>query len=267
MTWRLIAVLVYSASSAWCGAAIAEQTDASLEVRPARDTVAVAELLAIEMVVTTTSEALVEFPSLGEKLGPFEVVSSERMPDLPVGPNRQFIFRITVESIRPGRWEIPALSVGCQIDGETRILGSDPITIEVTSSLRESDRPEVPRDSKGLIDAGVEPSPVSWWPFVVGSALAVLGAVATLLVLTRRRSVSPQAWAHDRLTQLNQSSQVLTAEDRYGQISVILRDYVQSVSGLPAASYTTEELLHAFAVDAAAVTGHDAKTGNVVAPC
>ena len=207
-----------------------------------------------------------------QPLGDFLLTGIEVTRDLPTGAGsgaRRTRVLLEIESLRPGVRQTPALEVAYRLEGQEPDSASSnkegtvripALAVEIASVLVAEDTPDKFRDIKSAMATPVDdlepPSPLF--------ALGFIG-LGTLCVgffwWARRRSRGkPEQWALRRLGELKQayeSNQISTSEV-LGDLSIVLRDYVQSACKTPANALCTSELLELLArdgFDAAVISG------------
>ena len=192
-----------------------------------------------------------------QPLGDFLLTGVEVTRDVPtgaVGGARRTRLLLEIESLKPGLRQTPALEVAYRLgDQETDTPISDPegtvripaLGVKIASVLVAEDTPDKFRDIKSAMATPVDdletPSPLL--------ALLFVG-LGTLFVgffwwSRRRRCGKPEHWALQRIGELQQayeSNQINTPEV-LEELSVVLRDYVQSACNTPATALCTSEFL------------------------
>ena len=207
-----------------------------------------------------------------QPLGDFLLTGIEVTRDVPTGAvsgARRTRVLLEIESLRPGVRQTPALEVAYRLEGQEPDSASSnkegtvripALAVEIASALVAEDTPDKFRDIKSAMATPVDdvepPSPLF--------ALGFIG-LGTLCVgffwWARRRSRGkPEQWALRRLGEVKQayeSNQISTSEV-LGDLSIVLRDYVQSACKTPANALCTSELLELLArdgFDAAVISG------------
>jgi hypothetical protein len=195
-------------------------------------------------------------PADMSSLGKFEVRQTERANDLPSPAGaavRQWLLRLTLESIKTGELTIPPLEVHYTIAGSSTVktLQTQPYSVRITSVLEDRADPTKFRDIKPLIDVPVPPTPSRAWITWTagGTAVAVAGLLLTVVVVKRRRrGPSPAQWALESILQLEEASarETTGAEAIVNETVDIIREFFElefNVSTLPRT--TREFLVHA----------------------
>ena len=192
-----------------------------------------------------------------QSLGDFLLTEVELTRDLPTGDasgTRRTRLLLKIESLKAGIRKVPPLEVVYRL-GDEQVDNADStqegtvtipaLGIEIGSVLVADDTPEKFRDIKTAVATTAE-EPVRTSPML---ALGFVGAGALFLGwfwwACRGRCVKPEQWAFQRISGLEQmfdSSQIRLA-DVYGDLSVVLRDYVQSAYNTPATALCTSEFV------------------------
>lgn len=195
----------------------------------------------------------VEMPRLSNELGGFEVRNTEALQDIPSAENadeRFWELRTTLETIKTGHLEIPALDVHFAEDATAttfKTLRSKPIEIQITSVLEDRADPAKFRDIKDTVDLAVPERTsrvwIVWTAGGVGVAVAVV--LATLLVARRKRGPSPAAWALGQIVDLEQlrANDSADAELIYNELVDVVREFFELEFNVPTLSRTSREFL------------------------
>jgi len=178
---------------------------------------------------------------------------------------REFAF----EPLISGSVEVPPLTVQFtrettatgESPSETQELTSKPLTIEVTSSLAESDDPSAPRDITGVLPLPADPMPAWQTGLIVGAIAGVLAGGYAGYRAIRRRSqrppppIPPELWALRALQELDTADWLSPERMRlyYYRLTEIVRAYIELKFGLAAPEMTTEEFLAMLARDQGAL--------------
>ena len=192
-----------------------------------------------------------------QPLGDFLLTGVAVTRDVPTGAAsgaRRTKLLLDIESLKPGLRQAPALEVAYRLgdqEGDTTGTAAEgtvripALGIEIESVLVADDAPDKFRGIKTAmatpVDDPVPPSPLLALMFV---------GVGTLFVgffwwSRRGKCAKPERWALQRIGELKQaydSNQIDTAEV-YADLSVVLRDYVQSACNTPATALCTSEFL------------------------
>ncbi len=196
-----------------------------------------------------------------QPLGDFLLTGVEVSRDVPTGAvsgSRRTRLLLDIESLKPGLRQVPALEVvyrladkagGSEddspdsvVEGTVRIPA---LGIEIESVLVAEDEPDKFRDIKTAVAAPLNdtepPSPLLALVFV-GLGMLFVGF---FWWARRGKCAKPEQWAFQRIGELKQaydSNQISTAEV-YGDLSVVLRDYIQSACNTAATALCTSEVL------------------------
>ena len=204
--------------------------------------VQVAEPFEIRFEVETNNSTKIAFPPIGSSLGELNVVSLKQFDDLPSPSDpvnkRQWSLLVTAESLLPGPYEIPSIEIQCTRGGKTETLRTETKIINVATLVSEDASLEEIRAPKGTIDAeSVEESPSIPWPWMAGAAIMLVAAMC-LGTWWLNRKESPEQWANRALDQIDS-----TQNDRQQGEVVILRSYLEMVSGVNATRLTRQETI------------------------
>jgi len=176
---------------------------------------------------------------------------------------RRTLLSLTLESLKSGVCQVPALEVAYQLPGSgsgTQEAGADQkerevqgtiripaLGVEVASTLAANETPDDFRDIKtGVITFTDEPAATlsPWIGLAVGAGLVAL-LVAGYCWRRLKRHPKADRWALQRIAELESSygDQRIEAVEVYSTLSAVLRDYLQSSRKMPAAALSTEEFL------------------------
>ncbi len=236
------------------GVAKADSIQATVTSTTSNTTVQVAEPFSLELTVTAPAGSKVDFPSIGQSLGNFDVTDQVDRTDVPSANDvnqRIWIQRLTLESIVTGDIKIPSLEIQVRQDGKLQTLKTDVIPIRVASVLEDRADPTKFRDIKSVVDVAV-PQPIShawmWW--TLGGAGGAMAAAFALIAVTKRKSwITPVTWAMRELDQLRNSAAMESADSEIvtENLTTILRDYLELQFNIATPVQTTSELLHEIA--------------------
>ncbi len=238
---------------------------AQLTAQASASSVQVAEPFWLELTVTAPAGSQVTFPAAGHPIGPFEIIDTVTTPDVPgdQAPSiRSWTRRWQLESLVAGRQQVPALEIRVLVPGhaEPQVLRSDPIDVRVTSVLEDRADPRQFRDIESVVDVTVPTSTPAVWPWwaAAGSALVAVAAVG-LLMVRRRRTLTPAQWALQRIAALQlavQSGQCnstgplnstgsFDSDAVLRELSAVLYDYLRTDPSSTQTAGTLEELIRA----------------------
>lgn len=232
----------------------------SVTIDAPRGTTVVLPPIAGVSINETDKLAIVDQP-----LGDFLLTGVEVSRDVPTGAvsgSRRTRLLLDIESLKPGLRQTPALEVVYRladkadakagdseddspdsvVEGTVRIPA---LGIEIESVLVAEDEPDKFRDIKTAVAAPLNdtepPSPLLALVFV-GLGMLFVGF---FWWARRGKCAKPEQWAFQRIGELKQaydSNQISTAEV-YGDLSVVLRDYIQSACNTAATALCTSEFL------------------------
>jgi hypothetical protein len=230
-----------SVEAALHGATIRVSTEAS-EIRAG-------EPLRIVVALERGAQTSATLPTLGKKLGPFEVRQSESLPRDPAKPD-QVAERVTLVTFESGPLEVPPLEAVIRgADGKDESLRSPALPVTVQSRLAGEFNPASFRDIKGEVDVPLD----AQWPWFVGAGLlaAALGLGAWRLWFHRPAPPPVVEAPHERaLRELDElAARDLPRKglvlDFYVLLSDTVRRYVEGRFGIRAPEQTTKEFLSA----------------------
>ncbi len=233
-------------------AAKADSPAATVTSKTSATTVQVAEPFTLELTVTAPEGTKVDFPSIGESLGEFDVTDQLMQPDVPSANDlneRTWTQRLTLESIVTGELEIPSLEILIRRGTEIQSLRTETIPLRITSILEDRTDPTKFRDIQTVVDIDV-PDPVSrtwiWW--TLGGSGGIVAAALLVIAATKRKTwITPSAWALRELDQLRQSEVMRNSDSErvIEALTTILRDYLELQFEIASPMQTTNEVLHA----------------------
>ncbi len=214
----------------------------------------VAEPVQLVLEVEAPRSARIELPAKTDRLGEFEVRRSERTVDIPSAAQadkRNWILRLTLESIKTGALTIPPLDVHYTTDAISstfKTLSTSAIQVHITSVLENRADPTRFRDIKETIDVPVPAADSRRWiAWMCGGAVAAVVALllAVAVVKRRRRGPSPVAWAFDSIEELEQVdvSQTAGPESLFNEVVDVVREYFELEFNVPTLPRTTREFL------------------------
>jgi hypothetical protein len=192
-------------------------------------------------------------PQFADRLGEFEVRSSEPTNDIPDssgGSTRRWLLEAKLETIKTGELVLPPLDVHYAIDAKAntfKTLQTKPIPVRITSVLENRADPTKFRDIKETVDVVVPQlhsyARLKWSAAGVGAVMAV--ALVTLVVVKRKRGPSPAEWALAAIADLEQLkiSSAAEAEAAYNEVGDVVREFFELEFNVPTLSRTTREFL------------------------
>jgi len=211
----------------------------------------------LEMEVTVNAPEGVDVtpPPFGKEVGEFLVLNYINRPAEPVPGGRQWRFKYELEPTHAGKHLIRSVSIefadkrpGAESQGETVLLESDPIEINVTSELGDK-KPSL-TDLQPMKPPMPLPSRSQWIPALT---LLLIGATAAFFFLKRKKTEAaavvikrtPEEIARDELNALLAANLHGTGQfkDFYVRLTGIVRRYIEGTTGIHAPEQTTEEFL------------------------
>lgn len=221
------------------------------QVSVSQDTAQVAQPISFSISVIAPKGARVRLPAISADLGKFDVTEIDDAFDLPMGgesDKRRWVRQLTLETIRTGRQEIPALQASVSIDGQGKTLVSDPLVIQVVSVLENRPDPTNPRPIRSVIDVDEpEPEPESNWHRWAwgGGGFIVFLALALLAFKRRRPRISAETWALTELSVLRDSGVIAEGHAQLvtSELSAILREYAELELAINSASQSAEQFV------------------------
>jgi hypothetical protein len=118
-------------------------------------TVQVAEPFTFELTITAPAGSKVDFPSIGESLGEFDVTDQLMRADVPSANDvneRTWTQQLTLESIVTGDLEIPSLEIQVRRDADIQTLKTEAVPVRVASVLEDRADPTKFRDIQSVVD-------------------------------------------------------------------------------------------------------------------
>jgi hypothetical protein len=195
----------------------------------------------------------VQMPQLAKRLGDFEIRNTEKLRDIPSAehPDKRFwAVRATLDTVKTGNLEVPSLDVHVAADAASptfKTLHSKPIEIQITSVLENRADPAKFRDIKDTVDVAVPKDISHAWVMWTAGSLGVAAAVtlATLLVVRRKRGLSPAEWALAQIKDLRQlpTNDAADAESIYNELVDVVREFFELEFNVPTLSRTSREFL------------------------
>ncbi len=241
-------VLVFIALT---GAANVDSAVPTVTTKTSKTTVQVAEPLTLEITVTAPAGSKVDFLSIGQSLGNFDVNDQLVRADVPSENDvnlRVWTHRLTLESIVAGNLEIPSLEIQVRRDANIQTLRTEVIPIRVASVLEDRADPTKFRDIQPVVDIEI-PEPAShvwiWW--MLGGFGGIAAATLMLITVAKRKTwMTPNVWALRELEHLRHSEVMRSSDSELvtENLTAILRDYLELQFDIPSTMQTTKELLH-----------------------
>lgn len=226
--------------------AVTAQEEATVSITASAQSIQIAQELDVEIVVTADKDAVVEFPILSSRLGPFEIITQSDttgipMPTASVSRNYQWTKKLTLETLETGSLEIPPIEVLVSQKKRTPIrLTSQAVSIEVVSSIDSQTDPLKFKPIHSVIDV-TEPAVASYrwilWCAIGLTTFSTLLAAGWYLV-GRQPWTTPAQWATVKVNQIRASKNTAMTE-----LDQILRAFVEKEYGFPATTYPIQQLV------------------------
>ncbi len=233
------------------GAADADLPVATVTTKTSHTTVQVAEPFTFELTVTAAEGSKVDFPSIGESLGEFDVTDQLMRADVPSANDvnqRTWTQQLTLESIVTGDLEIPTLEIQVRRDADIQTLKTEAIPVRVASVLEDRADPTKFRDIQSVVDVATpEPVPHAWIWWLLGGFGGIAAAALMLITVAKRKTwMTPNVWALRELDQLRYSEAMRISDSELvtEHLTSILRDYLELQFDIASPMQTTKELLH-----------------------
>lgn len=215
--------------------------------------VRVAEPFTVTYEVISPSEKSLVWPAVADQLGPFDVIDSQDLFEIPVDSGRMWKRTLTLESIQSGDLEIPSLTVNI-VPSDSKNVQSNPIEViniaaqpvSITSVLEGRADPTQFRDIQSVVDVEVPAEKTSQWTTWGYTSLGViaLACLALMIVAVRGRSITPATWVSQQLDALSESVRE-NPVDNHQQISEltdIVKHFLALQYDIPASQQTTSDL-------------------------
>lgn len=215
------------------------QQPADLRVQTDRNEIQIADPFKLEIELLAQKGTQVNFPSLPNTIGSFEVLNIEDRFDIPITNDpgmRNWTRILTLETIETGELKIAGFEVSVtDLQNRTQFARSKPITIKVSSVVEADTDLSKFQDLAALHDVETATSSSFGWAWWATGAAAIALAFGGLLLLATRkpRSVSPSVWALKELEELPQKD--------VAQLEKILRAFIASRFEFPAESFSSEQ--------------------------
>ena len=196
-------------------------------------------------------------PVVDEPFADFLLTGIDVTRDVPLDSEngtRRTQLVLEIESLKSGTCRTPAIEVVYRLaDSETLdpkyefegTVSIPALGLDIGSVLAADDTPENFRDIKTALAMPVEisekPSPMMGLLFVVMGSLFI----AFLWWLRCNKRPKPEVWALQRVAELQRAyeSSSVTNAGVYGDLSIILREYIQAACDTPATALCTAEVL------------------------
>ena len=234
----------------------AEKGPVQLFVNLSPDKPRLSDLVQMEIRVVAPNEVDVEPPHFGQAVGDFLVRDYSQLP--PSSSENIQRFRYTLEPVHTGKHLIRSIAIEfvdrrpqSENRNEKLSVETEPIEVEVTSEL-EDQIPDLAKLEPMLPPQGVESQITSLWLWLGIPVLLVTAIAAWML---RRKNPRPSIAVLDTPEDIaSKALAALLAENLPGQglfqlfylrLTGIVRNYIESTTGVRAPEQTTEEFLSA----------------------
>jgi hypothetical protein len=248
-TFSALKVVVAEQAAPASPAALA--SDVKVTARIDKSTAAVAEPFQLSITVKAPRGTRIEWPSLGQKLGDLEIRHTVRTDDVPsrdTTGQREWILRLTLDSIKTGELTIPPVTVRYALPStstDLQSLQTQPQHVIINSVLEDRPDPTHFRDIKQTVDVAIPPASTSW--LIWGGAAVGVIAASSLLVLglkRRRAGLAPSAWALRSIAELEADQADESAiPNTFDKVLEIVREYFELEFDIRALPSTTQEFL------------------------
>jgi hypothetical protein len=185
---------------------------------------------------------------LPAEIGELRLRQIENLPDVPAGNLRVWTQRYEIESLSPGKVELPPIKIAYRTspgDSQSQQLELPAVSLTTMSLVEANADPTQFRDIKGTVEIPASPSGFQPWVWFA-AGMATVAAVAVILRLwLRSKPLTADQWA---LAELNRIDVPLMVEqDRvqelYFLVTGIVRTYIERRFGVHAPKKTTAEFL------------------------
>jgi hypothetical protein len=225
-----------------------------VEVRLSDDTIALSDLLRVELYAAVESGYSVDFPALSDGLTQFKILDDQDLGKKLGDGNKVIIsHQYRLEPLTPGECTLPGMEFIYHKEGQDgqSSLNTEPIAIQVTTTL--PDDPNLTLADIADIEDIVE-MPTNYLPWIISALVAAvmgLGIWIGLLLRPKKAAVVHKVYksAHEiafemlkRISEEKLVEQGLVKEF-YEKLSLCLRQYIENRFRLRAPEQTTEEFL------------------------
>ncbi len=251
---RLLPVL-WAICAAPAAAQWAPSRELSFRVSLSRDSVLVGDPIDLEISASGPEGARLILPESADSLGPLAVLETGAVRQRGRGGLVQLERRDRVTAFRTGGLTLPALPLlWVSDDGDTAVAWSSPVDLAVGSLLEEGAGLQDLRDLRGVVPLA---RPTWWlWVLIAAGAALLLWLLLRLVSRLSRRSIPqilrppdpplPPEIAFERGYRALQSKRLPEAgriKEFYGEISLLLRAYMEGRFMIPAVEETRTELM------------------------
>lgn len=229
----------------------------SMQVRVTPKQIQLADMAVLEIQVESHPEVEIlplEFP---ETFGKFRVTAEESPLPQSITGKRIQIFTYGLEPLESGALEVDSIPITfldkrAEGDGQSHVLESDPVQIEVLSVLPE-DLVNLNELRRAVGPKELPQDPLSWWiPAGIAAGILILGSAAIWLFKSKATSptkvvLSPRERALAALQEFMQKDYVEQGQSKlfYVDLTQIVRVFIEESTDVHAPEQTTEEFLRA----------------------
>jgi len=222
-----------------------------VEVRLSKDTIALSDLLLMELYAAVESGYSIDFPTLSDGLTQFKILDDQDMGKK-LGDNNKIYLahRYRLEPLAPGECTLPGMEFIYHKEGQDSqsSLNTEPITIQVTTTL-----PDDPNLTLADIEDVVE-MPTRYLPWIISAIIAeVIGLGIWIglrlrpkkIMLVQKVYKPAHEIAFEMLKRISEEKLVEQGliKEFYEKLSLCLRQYIENRFRLRAPEQTTEEFL------------------------
>ena len=220
----------------------------SVTATPSQTSLQVAEPFWLEFTLAAPAGAKVTFPSMGERLGEFDILDKQDRFDIPgtgAEDQRTWTRRLQLESIVTGELEVPPIEIQVTDANTSQVIRSQPVPVRIVSVMEERGDPTQFRDIQSVVDVAVPANPSrAWIGWTLAGFAALALAIAAAVVVTRRKQwLTPSQWAIQQLNELECASPNQESGAAASQLAAVMRNFLQLEFSLPEPGRTAEELL------------------------
>jgi hypothetical protein len=228
-----------------------EKGPLQVQVKVSSDSIALSDLLLVELYAAVESGYFVEFPRLSDGLSQFKILDDQDL-DKKLGADNKINIshRYRLEPLAPGECSLPGMEFTFQKEGQATqdSLNTEPITIQVTTTL-----PDDPNLSIADIEDVVE-MPANYLPWIVTATIAAVIGLGIWIgqrlrpkkvILVQKVYRPAHEIAFEMLKKISEEKLVEQGliKEFYEKLSLCLRQYIENRFRLRAPEQTTEEFL------------------------
>ncbi|QEG19350.1 hypothetical protein [Gimesia maris] len=234
------------------------QQGVKVSISMSATSVRVAEPFTVTYELISPAEKSLVWPAVTDQLGPFDVIDSKDLFEIPVDSGRMWRRTLTLESIHSGDLEVPELSVNL-LSTDSKSVQAEPVEVinlaaqpvTITSVLEGRADPTQFRDIQSVVDVEVPVQETSQWTTwgITGLGGLSLACLALVIMAVRNRSITPANWVLQQLDNLWERVRENPAENQQHvtELTDITKHYLALQFDIPASQQTTHELLQLLA--------------------